>query len=74
VKLLLVGDAPGDHAAAIANGVLFYPIDPGFEDESWQRFFEEGLPRFFAGTFAGAYMEAQVARFQKLLPDRPPWR
>src|SRR5271156_5427332 len=52
-KILMVGDAPGDYAAAKANGVLFYPIDPGFEDASWQRFFEEGLPRFFAGTFAG---------------------
>ena len=45
----MVGDAPGDWNAAKANGVLFYPIDPGYEDESWQRFFEEALPRFFAG-------------------------
>ena len=44
--------------------VLFYPIDPGHEDESWQRFFEEGLPRFFAGTFAGEYMDAQLARLE----------
>lgn len=73
-KILMVGDAPGDFAAATANGVLFYPIDPGYEDASWQRFFEEALPRFFTGTFAGEYMEAQVARFQALLPDKPPWK
>jgi phosphoglycolate phosphatase-like HAD superfamily hydrolase len=73
-KILMVGDAPGDWAAAKANGVLFYPIDPGFEDESWQRFFEEALPRFFAGTYAGDYMSTQLARFEALLPDRPPWR
>jgi phosphoglycolate phosphatase-like HAD superfamily hydrolase len=73
-KILMVGDAPGDYSAAKANGVLFYPIDPGFEDVSWQRFFEEALPRFFAGTFAGEYMEAQVARFEAILPDRPPWK
>jgi phosphoglycolate phosphatase-like HAD superfamily hydrolase len=72
--ILMVGDAPGDWNAAKANGVLFYPIDPGFEEESWQRFFEEGLPRFFAGTFAGEYMGAQLARFEALLPDRPPWK
>ena len=70
----MVGDAPGDCNAARANGVLFYPIDPGYEDESWQRFFEEALPRFFAGTFAGDYMDAQVARFEALLPERPPWK
>src|SRR5262249_42305045 len=73
-KVLMVGDAPGDLRAAEANGVLFYPIDPGAEDASWQRFFEEALPRFFAGTFAGDYMAAQVSRFHALLPERPTWR
>jgi len=73
-KILMVGDAPGDEAAALANGVLFYPVNPGSEDDSWQRFFEEALPRFFAGTFAGEYMDSQVARFEKLLPERPSWR
>jgi phosphoglycolate phosphatase-like HAD superfamily hydrolase len=73
-KILMVGDAPGDWNAAKANNALFYPIDPGAEDASWQRFFEEGLPRFFAGTFAGDYMDAQIARFEALLPERPPWK
>jgi phosphoglycolate phosphatase-like HAD superfamily hydrolase len=73
-KVLMIGDAPGDRSAAEANGVLFYPIDPGQEDESWQRFHDEALPRFFAGTYAGAYMVEQVARFEKLLPDKPPWK
>ncbi len=73
-KVLMVGDAPGDFNAAKANGVLFYPIDPGREDESWQRFFEEALPRFFGGTYAGSYMDEQVARFEKRLPRTPPWK
>lgn len=72
-KVLMVGDAPGDRQAAEANGVLFYPIDPGHEDASWQRFYEEALPRFFAGTYAGHYMAEQVARFEALLPEKPPW-
>jgi phosphoglycolate phosphatase-like HAD superfamily hydrolase len=72
--ILMVGDAPGDQQAAESNGVLFYPIDPGYEDESWQRFFEEGLPRFLNGTYAGAYMGSQVARFRQLLPEVPPWK
>ncbi len=73
-KILMVGDALGDYEAARSNGVLFYPIDPGAEEEAWQRFFEEALPRFFAGEYAGQYMEAQLARFFKLLPERPPWK
>ena len=72
-RVLMIGDAPGDRQAAEANGVLFYPIDPGREDESWQRFYDEALPRFFAGTYAGKYMDEQVARFEALLPERPPW-
>jgi phosphoglycolate phosphatase-like HAD superfamily hydrolase len=73
-KILMVGDAPGDRKAAEANGVLFFPIDPGHEDESWQRFYEEALPRFFAGTYQGPYQDEQIARFEKLLPERPPWK
>ncbi len=73
-KILMVGDAPGDLQAAESNGILFYPIDPGFEDESWQRFFEEGLPKFLSENYVGAYMTAQIARFQRLLPDTPPWQ
>ncbi len=72
-KILMVGDALSDWNAARANGVLFYPIDPGHEDASWQRFFEEALPRFFTGSFAGEYMDAQLARFTALLPEHPPW-
>jgi hypothetical protein len=31
----MVGDAMGDLEAAKANGVLYYPINPGAEDASW---------------------------------------
>lgn len=73
-KVLMIGDAPGDHAAAVKNGALFYPIEPDREEESWQRLHDEALPRFFAGTYAGAYMDEQVARFEAALPDTPPWK
>ncbi len=73
-QVLMIGDAPGDRSAAETNGVLFYPIDPGQEDESWQRFFEEALPRFFEGTYASDYMTTQIARFEAILPDTPPWK
>lgn len=73
-RILMVGDAPGDLKAAEAVGALFYPIDPGAEDASWQRFFEEALPRFFAGTYAGDYMAERIAHFRGLLPERSTWR
>jgi phosphoglycolate phosphatase-like HAD superfamily hydrolase len=73
-KILMVGDAIGDYEAAMANGAHFYPIDPGFEDQAWQRFFEDALPRFFNGNYGGEYMAAQIARFEKLLPEQPPWK
>lgn len=73
-QILMIGDAPGDRQAAEANGVLFYPIDPGREDESWLRFKDEALPRFFAGTYAGSYMNEQISRFERLLPARPSWK
>jgi phosphoglycolate phosphatase-like HAD superfamily hydrolase len=72
-KVLMVGDALGDWDAARACGALFYPIAPGCEDESWQRFFEEALPRFFAGEYAGEYNQALLESFTKLLPEEPPW-
>jgi phosphoglycolate phosphatase-like HAD superfamily hydrolase len=73
-QALMVGDAPGDYAAAKANHTLFYPINPGAEDASWRRFHEEAIDRFFAGTYAGAYQDALLAEFDRYLPERPPWK
>jgi phosphoglycolate phosphatase-like HAD superfamily hydrolase len=73
-SVLMIGDAPGDMNAARANDALFYPINPGHEEESWQRFYEEAVHRFLAAEYAGAYETALIAEFEKLLPDVPPWR
>jgi phosphoglycolate phosphatase-like HAD superfamily hydrolase len=73
-KALMIGDAPGDHAAAVANQCLFFPINPGHEEASWQELFESGLDRFLAGTFAGEYQERLLNEFFKLLPREPHWR
>jgi phosphoglycolate phosphatase-like HAD superfamily hydrolase len=72
--ILMIGDAPGDMEAARANGALFFPINPGHEEESWARFYREGAKRFLAGEFAGAYEATLVAEFETLLPDTPPWK
>ncbi len=72
--ILMIGDAPGDMKAARGNNALFYPINPGHEDESWQRFYEEGLHKFLAGQFAGDYEARLVAEFEKFMPEVPPWK
>ncbi|OHD17672.1 MAG: haloacid dehalogenase [Spirochaetes bacterium GWB1_59_5] len=73
-NILMVGDAPGDLEAARENGALFYPINPGHEEDSWRRFHGEALGRFFEGSFAGAYESALVREFDGYLPELPHWR
>jgi phosphoglycolate phosphatase-like HAD superfamily hydrolase len=72
--VLMVGDAPGDLVAARANGALFYPVNPGHEEASWERFLNEAADRFFDGSYAGAYQASLIAEFDKLLPETPPWK
>lgn len=72
--IIMIGDAPGDQKAAEANGALFCPVNPGTEDMCWQRFCEEGLDRFFAGTYAGEYQDALKAEFDVCLPSTPSWK
>ncbi|MCY4188478.1 MAG: HAD hydrolase-like protein [Bryobacterales bacterium] len=72
-KRLMIGDAPGDRKAAEATGCLFYPINPGGEEESWERLCGEALGRFFEGSYAGEYQADRVAEFEALLPASPPW-
>ncbi len=71
--ILMIGDAPGDLKAAHNNGVLFYPINPGSEDQSWERFYQEGIDRFLSQDFAGKYQDKLIADFEKLLPVIPHW-
>lgn len=72
-KVLMIGDAPGDHKAAKANNALFFPINPGAEEASWERFFGEALDKFFAGEYAGAYEEGLIQDFMGYLPENPSW-
>jgi len=72
-RALMIGDAPGDYKAATANGTLFFPINPGAEETSWRRFYEEGIERFLKGQFAGEYQEQLLKEFDSYLPEQPPW-
>jgi len=72
--VLMIGDAPGDFKAAKANGALFFPINPGAEEESWELFYNEALDKFLAGQYSGAYESRLIEEFDRLLPIKPAWR
>ena len=72
-RILMIGDAPGDFKAAKSNFALFYPINPGHEEASWQRLYDEALDKFFNEEYAGAYEDSLVAEFNQCLPENPPW-
>jgi phosphoglycolate phosphatase-like HAD superfamily hydrolase len=72
--VLMIGDALGDLEAARANDALFFPINPGHEEASWKRFYEEGIHRFLEGTFAGDYEKRLITEFNTHLPGTPPWQ
>ncbi|QDT39534.1 HAD family hydrolase [Stratiformator vulcanicus] len=73
-KVLMIGDAPGDMKAARAVGALFYPINPGHEEASWERFLNESCGKFLSGEYAGAYEAKVVEEFEGYLPATPPWK
>ncbi len=73
-KILMIGDANGDLKAARSNGVLFFPVNPGKEEQSWEKLFNEGLEMFFKGTFKGAYEDELIREFETYLPEHPNWK
>ena len=72
-RILMIGDAPGDFNAAKKNGALFFPINPGSEEASWERRFKEALDRLFSGTYSGDYETCLVKEFDACLPEKPGW-
>ena len=72
--VLMIGDAPGDLQAARANGALFFPINPGQEERSWERFYREAAHRFLAEEYSGDYEAKLIDEFDQLLPTLPPWK
>ncbi len=72
-KALMVGDAPGDLRAAKANNLLFYPIIPGQEDQSWEMFYNEIIDQFFAGKYTPEVEGELIRQFNAHLPDKPSW-
>lgn len=73
-KVLMIGDANGDLKAARSNGMLFFPINPGKEELSWKRLYEEGLEKFFSGKYKGKYEDELIKEFESYLPENPSWK
>ncbi|MFC1497943.1 HAD family hydrolase [Verrucomicrobiota bacterium] len=72
-RVLMIGDAPGDRIAAESISAMFYPINPGHEEESWERFYKEAYDKFLKGDYAGAYARKLEDEFEALLPEAPHW-
>jgi len=72
-KILMIGDAPGDYKAAESNGILFFPIVPGQEMESWKELYDNGIDHFYNGTFRGEYQNDLLQKFNQSLPKKAPW-
>lgn len=61
--ILMVGDAPGDQAAAEKNGVYFYPILVRQEAGSWADFAAKALSALTGGGYA-PYGAEKAAQFK----------
>ncbi len=74
-KILMIGDAPGDMKAAQANKALFFPINPGAEEKSWELLCTTRLSSASRpGPTPGRTSAELIDRFEALLPDTPPWK
>ncbi len=73
-NILMIGDAPGDLAAARENKAHFYPINPGHEARSWERFHQEAYTLFLRNEYGGHYESSLIEEFDKLLPATAPWK
>lgn len=73
-RVLMIGDAQGDMISARNAQALFYPIMPGHEEASWERFCTEAYDKFLDGSFAGGYADALAQAFDDALPEKPAWQ
>ena len=66
--------ADRDMSAARANDAKYFPVNPGYEELSWELFFKEASNKFFEGDYSQKYEAKLVQKFEKLLPNMPPWK
>ena len=66
-SILMVGDAVGDLNAAKENDVLFYPVIPRDEIESWRKFNTDIGQRFIEKRYKGIEENLSIDQFEKVL-------
>ena len=66
-NVIMVGDAMEDLDVAKRCGICFYPIIITKEVDSWARFQDEAIDRFYDGTYAGDYEAALIKEFKDAL-------
>lgn len=62
-RMMMIGDSPGDLAAAEQNGVAFYPILVGKEAESWKLLADEVADAFAEGKLTPVDQEMYHSNF-----------
>lgn len=67
-KTLKIGDAYGDLLAAGGNEVLFYPVIPSLESESWALLRNKYADLFKCGDYTQEAMEERIMAFLDSLP------
>lgn len=65
-KTIMLGDAVGDRNAAASCEIMFFPIVPRRENESWRVFESQAVRQFFDGEY-GAYQEQYISDFLRTL-------
>ncbi len=70
----MIGDAPGDRKAAEANRVALLPDRSRVRRRVVAAVLRRGPAPVLCGDLRGGYRNEQIARFEKLLPESPPWK
>jgi phosphoglycolate phosphatase-like HAD superfamily hydrolase len=71
-QVLMLGDGNGDLKAVKANKGLFYPVSPGYEQESWNRF-SKALDHFIQQSYRGEFENKLLEEFEQVLLTMPSW-
>lgn len=72
-KVIMIGDAPGDHLASHVNNVLFYPIIPEKEEDSWKILRERVSRQLQKGEYTYTVQQSYLKDFYERLPEKPSW-
>ena len=71
-EVLMLGDGNGDLKAVKENNGLFYPINPGSEQDDWNKF-PESFRVFLQKKYKGIYEDKLIKRFKSTLLSVPTW-